>query len=73
MMHWHGQTKGPFTPLPTGRRDGNSSVAADVALFSPAPDANITDIINLFAIRFNLTKDVAILSGMLLASYISTL
>ncbi|CAD6227114.1 unnamed protein product [Miscanthus lutarioriparius] len=67
-------TKGPFIPLPTGRRDGNRSVADDVALFSPAPDANITDIINLFAIRFNLTaKDVAVLSGMLLVSYISTL
>ncbi|CAD6221779.1 unnamed protein product [Miscanthus lutarioriparius] len=65
---------GPFIPLPTGRRDGNRLVAADVAPFSPAPDVNITDIINLFAIRFNLTaKDVAILSGMLLASYISTL
>ncbi|KAG0541297.1 hypothetical protein BDA96_02G004000 [Sorghum bicolor] len=60
-------TKGPFIPLPTGRRDGNRSVAADVALFSPAPDANITDIINLFAIRFNLTaKDVAVLSGAVL-------
>lgn len=71
MMHClvDGQTKGPFIPLPTGRRDGNRSVAADVALFSPAPDANITDIINLFAIRFNLTaKDVAVLSGMLVVA-----
>lgn len=57
-------TKGPFIPLPTGRRDGNRSVAADVALNSPAPGANITDIIALFATRFNLTaKDVAVLSG----------
>jgi hypothetical protein len=61
----HGQTKGPFIPLPTGRRDGNRSVAADVALNSPPPDANITDIIALFAKKFNLTaKDVAVLSGM---------
>lgn len=61
----HGQTKGPFIPLPTGRRDGNRSVAADVALNSPPPDANITDIIALFAKKFNLTaKDVAVvLSG----------
>lgn len=57
-------TKGPFIPLPTGRRDGNRSVAADVALNSPPPDANITDIIALFAKKFNLTaKDVAVLSG----------
>ena len=59
------QTKGPFILLPTGRRDGNRSVAADVALNSPPPGANITDIIALFAKKFNLTaKDVAVLSGM---------
>ncbi|KAJ1287336.1 hypothetical protein BS78_02G002200 [Paspalum vaginatum] len=57
-------SKGPFIPLQTGRRDGNRSVAADVALSSPAPGANITDIIDLFATKFNLTaKDVAVLSG----------
>jgi peroxidase len=39
-------------------------VAADVALNSPPPGANITDIIALFATKFNLTaKDVAVLSG----------
>ncbi|XP_066382669.1 peroxidase 1-like [Miscanthus floridulus] len=57
-------TKGPFILLPTGRRDGNRSVAADVALNSPPPGANITDIIAPFAKKFNLTaKDVAVLSG----------
>ncbi|CAL5077478.1 unnamed protein product [Urochloa decumbens] len=57
-------SKGPFIPLPTGRRDGNRSVAADVALNSPAPGATIADIIALFATKFNLTaKDVAVLSG----------
>jgi len=46
-------------------------VAADVALFSPAPDANITDIINLFAKKFNLTaKDVAVLSGIFCVIFI---
>jgi peroxidase len=62
------QTKGPFIPLPTGRRDGNRSVAADVALNSPPPGATIADIIALFANKFNLTaKDVAVLSGTLLS------
>ncbi|CAN6170495.1 unnamed protein product [Urochloa humidicola] len=57
-------SKGPFIPLPTGRRDGNRSVAADVALNSPPPGATIADIIALFATKFNLTaKDVAVLSG----------
>ncbi|TKW29963.1 hypothetical protein SEVIR_2G001400v4 [Setaria viridis] len=57
-------TKGPFIPLLTGRRDGNRSVAADVALNSPPPGATIADIIALFANKFNLTaKDVAVLSG----------
>ncbi|KAL6880359.1 hypothetical protein ACP4OV_011924 [Aristida adscensionis] len=56
-------TKGPFIALPTGRRDGNRSVAAEVAPNSPAPGANITDLIRLFA-KVNLTaKDVAVLSG----------
>ena len=53
------QTKGPFIPLPTGRRDGNRSVAADVAPNSPPPGATIADIIALFASKFNLT----VLSG----------
>jgi len=58
------QTKGPFIPLPTGRRDGNRSVAADVAPNSPPPGATIADIIALFASKFNLTaKDLAVLSG----------
>ena len=58
------QTKGPFIPLPTGRRDGNRSVAADVAPNSPPPGATIADIIALFATKFNLTaKDLAVLSG----------
>ncbi|RLN33777.1 hypothetical protein C2845_PM03G17590 [Panicum miliaceum] len=57
-------TKGPFIPLPTGRRDGNRSVAADVAPNSPPPGATIADIIALFANKFNLTaKDLAVLSG----------
>ncbi|KAF8695539.1 hypothetical protein HU200_037385 [Digitaria exilis] len=57
-------SKGPFIPLPTGRRDGNRSVAADVALNSPPPGATMADIIALFANKFNLTaKDVAVLSG----------
>ncbi|KAL6647246.1 hypothetical protein ACP70R_014683 [Stipagrostis hirtigluma subsp. patula] len=56
-------TKGPFIPLPTGREDGNRSVAADVALNTPPPGANITDLIRQFA-KFNLTaKDLAVLSG----------
>ncbi|XP_062190032.1 peroxidase 1-like [Phragmites australis] len=56
-------TKGPFILLPTGREDGNRSVAADVALNSPPPGAKITDLIALFA-KFNLTaKDLAVLSG----------
>jgi hypothetical protein len=45
-------------------------VAADVALNSPPPGANITDIIALFAKKFNLTaKDVAVLSGIFLCYY----
>ncbi|TVU40208.1 hypothetical protein EJB05_13659, partial [Eragrostis curvula] len=56
-------TKGPFIPLPTGREDGNKSSAADVALNTPAPGANITDLLAQFA-KFNLTaKDLAVLSG----------
>lgn len=68
VWYMYHQTKGPFIPLPTGRRDGNRSVAADVALNSPPPGATIADIIALFANKFNLTaKDVAVLSGTLLS------
>ncbi|GJN10563.1 hypothetical protein PR202_ga28668 [Eleusine coracana subsp. coracana] len=56
-------SKGPFIPLLTGREDGNRSVAADVAANTPAPGANITDLIAQFA-KLNLTaKDLAVLSG----------
>ncbi|KAF0931474.1 hypothetical protein E2562_032461 [Oryza meyeriana var. granulata] len=56
-------TKGPFIPLPTGRRDGNRSVAADVGPNSPPPGATIADLLTLFA-KFNLTaKDLVVLSG----------
>lgn len=57
------QTKGPYIPLPTGRRDGNSSNAADVAANSPAPGATVNDLLTIFA-KFNFTaKDLAVLSG----------
>ena len=66
----YAQTKGPFILLPTGRRDGNRSVAADVALNSPPPGANITYITALFAKKFNLTAmDVVVLSGIILYYY----
>jgi peroxidase len=56
-------TKGPYIPLPTGRRDGNSSNAADVAANSPAPGATVNDLLTIFA-KFNFTaKDLAVLSG----------
>ncbi|KAL5196933.1 hypothetical protein ABZP36_000445 [Zizania latifolia] len=56
-------SKGPYIALPTGRRDGNNSVASDVGPNSPAPGANITDLVALFA-KFNLTtKDLVVLSG----------
>jgi peroxidase len=56
-------SKGPFIPLPTGREDGNRSMAADVAANTPAPGATIADLLAQFA-KFNLTaKDLAVLSG----------
>jgi hypothetical protein len=48
-------------------------VAADVALNSPPPGANISDIIALFAKKFNLTaKDVAVLSGIFCVIFIQS-
>ncbi|XP_006658197.1 peroxidase 1-like [Oryza brachyantha] len=55
--------KGPYIPLPTGRRDGNTSNAADVGPNSPAPGATVSDLLTLFA-KFNFTaKDLVVLSG----------
>ncbi|KAG8100618.1 hypothetical protein GUJ93_ZPchr0013g37706 [Zizania palustris] len=56
-------SKGPYIALPTGRRDGNNSVASNVGPNTPIPGANITDLVALFA-KFNLTtKDLVVLSG----------
>lgn len=57
------QSHGSFYTIPTGRRDGNGSVASDVAKFIPSPAATIDDLKAFFA-RKNLTfKDLVVLSG----------
>nr|CAD1841106.1 unnamed protein product [Ananas comosus var. bracteatus] len=54
---------GPFYTIPTGRRDGNGSVASDVAKYVPSPTATIDDLKAFFAKKNLTVKDLVVLSG----------
>ncbi|XP_065011441.1 peroxidase 1-like [Musa acuminata AAA Group] len=55
-------SKGPFWPVPTGRRDGLVSIANETRQLPP-PTANITTLISMFAAQGLSVKDLVVLSG----------
>ena len=57
------QIKGPFWPVPLGRRDGRVSIASETLTQLPAPFANITQLKANFASKGLSVKDLAVLSG----------
>ncbi|XP_076881121.1 peroxidase 27-like [Bidens hawaiensis] len=56
------QIKGPYWPVPLGRRDGRVSIAAE-SLSLPPPNANIAQLKAQFAARGLSVKDLVVLSG----------
>ncbi|RWW55922.1 hypothetical protein BHE74_00037403 [Ensete ventricosum] len=56
------QSKGPYWPVPTGRRDGFASIANETKQLPP-PTANITTLISMFASKGLSVKDLVVLSG----------
>ncbi|KAJ9550292.1 hypothetical protein OSB04_014337 [Centaurea solstitialis] len=56
------QIKGPFWPVPLGRRDGRVSKASESRTL-PAPTANITQLKATFASKGLNVKDLVVLSG----------
>ena len=57
------QIKGPFWPVPLGRRDGRVSIANEALTSLPSPFANITQLKTNFASKGLNTKDLVVLSG----------
>ncbi|GJS07317.1 peroxidase 27-like protein [Tanacetum coccineum] len=57
------QIKGPFWPVPLGRRDGRVSIANEALTSLPSPFANITQLKANFASKGLNTKDLVVLSG----------
>ncbi|KAL4572990.1 hypothetical protein LXL04_019782 [Taraxacum kok-saghyz] len=57
------QIKGPYWPVPLGRRDGRVSIASETLTQLPAPFANITQLKANFASKGLSVKDLAVLSG----------
>nr|XP_043613716.1 peroxidase 27-like [Erigeron canadensis] len=57
------QIKGPFWPVPLGRRDGRVSIASETLTQLPAPFANITQLKTLFKAKGLSVKDLVVLSG----------
>ncbi|CAL9778714.1 unnamed protein product [Musa acuminata subsp. burmannicoides] len=55
-------SKGPYWPVPTGRRDGFVSRANETKQLPP-PTANITTLISMFASKGLSVKDLVVLSG----------
>ncbi|GJT07214.1 peroxidase 27-like protein [Tanacetum coccineum] len=56
------QIKGPYWPVPLGRRDGRVSIASE-SFTLPAPFANITTLKSQFKSRGLSVKDLVVLSG----------
>ena len=56
------QIKGPYWPVPLGRRDGRVSIASE-SFTLPAPFANITQLKAQFVSKGLSVKDLAVLSG----------
>ncbi|CAI9265789.1 unnamed protein product [Lactuca saligna] len=56
------QIKGPYWPVPLGRRDGRVSIASE-SFTLPAPFANITQLKAQFVSKGLILKDLAVLSG----------
>ncbi|GKD22883.1 peroxidase 27 [Tanacetum coccineum] len=59
------QIKGPFWPVPLGRRDGRVSIANEALTSLPSPFANITQLKANFASKGLNTKDLVVLSGII--------
>ncbi|KAG6493469.1 peroxidase 1-like [Zingiber officinale] len=55
-------SKGPFWPVPTGRRDGLVSLANETRQLPP-PTSNITTLISMFGSKGLSVKDLVVLSG----------
>ncbi|WOL18101.1 peroxidase 1 [Canna indica] len=62
-------TDGPFYDVPTGRRDGNMSEAADLPGNLPPPTATIDELKASFLQRNLTVKDLVVLSGTYLRLY----
>ncbi|GJU46387.1 peroxidase 27-like protein [Tanacetum coccineum] len=56
------QIKGPFWPVPLGRKDGRVSIANEALTSLPSPFANITQLKANFASKGLNTKDLVALS-----------
>ncbi|KAL1560775.1 peroxidase [Salvia divinorum] len=57
------QIKGPFWPVPLGRRDGIVSRANEALANLPPPNFNITQLITSFGAKGLSVKDLVVLSG----------
>ncbi|XP_008809845.1 peroxidase 1-like [Phoenix dactylifera] len=55
-------TKGPFWPVPTGRRDGRVSIAQETRQLPPS-NSTISSLISSFASKGLSVKDLVVLSG----------
>ncbi|KAK3008386.1 hypothetical protein RJ639_013598 [Escallonia herrerae] len=55
--------KGPFWPVPTGRRDGRRSTLSDALNNLPSPFSNITQLKASFSSKGLSVKDLVVLSG----------
>ncbi|KAK3006856.1 hypothetical protein RJ639_016838 [Escallonia herrerae] len=55
--------KGPFWPVPTGRRDGRTSILSDALNNLPSPFSNITQLKASFRSKGLSVKDLVVLSG----------
>ena len=56
------QSKGPTWPVSLGRRDGRISIANETKQLPP-PTANLTQLIQMFAVKGLDLKDLVVLSG----------